>query len=630
MLIDFSFLQGFFLYSSFLVNLFFLAPYNNIFEFGIRVLPENSFIRFLISLNWLFGFAFFPSLSLFAFFYYKNLFRKLYGLFLCVLSLDLITNSLLDIGGLFGHCVSFFLPVFWSVLCSIFGFVLSNFLIFDLQNNFRIFKGKKSRRSPHAKIRVKDEEVVNFSATSSLPSVDLLLSVKKSQVSIDIPEQKTSLLRILKDFGISAKIIESQIGPVVTLYSLELAPGIKSSRVINLSDDIARSMQALSARIANIPGTNLVGVEIANPSRQIVSFKDGLLDPVYKNFDGYLPIVLGANIAGEQQIADLSKMPHLLVAGTTGSGKSVAIHSMILSLLFKLNPSECKFILIDPKMLELKPYTDIPHLLLPVVTEPKKAIRALKWAVKEMEDRYKKMATLGVRNISTYNAKIAQEANNSDNEDKVPFMPFIVIVIDEMADLMLVAGKEIEFCVQRLAQMARAAGIHLIMATQRPSVDVITGTIKANFPTRISFKLASKIDSRTILGDIGGAEQLLGQGDMLYLSNTGTLKRIHGGFVSEEDVQHVVDFWKEQGSPQYIDLPDEEERDDLSFDDTSDVDPYYYEALELIRSTKKVSTSFLQRNFPIGYNRAAKIIEKMEKNGVVTCGDKFGRNREIL
>lgn len=487
------------------------------------------------------------------------------------------------------------------------------------------------------------------------PSLNLLKEPQHHDEKVaesELRSRADNLVNVLNEFGINGEITNVGSGPVVTLYELKPAPGIKSSRVIGLSSDIARNMSAVSARIAVIPGKNALGIELPNIKRQIVYLREILESNVYKKSSSALPIALGKDIAGGAIVTDLAKMPHLLIAGTTGSGKSVGINAMILSLLYKLSPAECKFIMIDPKMLELSVYDDIPHLLTPVVTDPKKAVVALKWAVKEMESRYKAMSKIGVRNIEGYNAKIAalkasgepitrrvhtgfdQETGAPIYEDQkmdMDLVPYIVIIVDEMADLMLVAGKDIEVAVQRLAQMARAAGIHLIMATQRPSVDVITGTIKANFPTRISFQVSSKIDSRTILGE-QGAEQLLGQGDMLYMASGGRMTRIHCPFVSDEEVEHITQHLKEQGEPQYITsiLEDEDGEDAETYDETEgDDDPMYKEAVALILREGKASTSFLQRHLKIGYNRAARIIDMMESAGIISSANHVGK-REII
>jgi len=459
---------------------------------------------------------------------------------------------------------------------------------------------------------------------------------------------------VLEDFGVRGEIVKVRPGPVVTLYELEPAPGTKTSRVIGLSDDIARSMSAISVRIAVIPGRNVIGVELPNRTRQTVYLRELLGAQAYERAAGRLPLVLGKDIGGAPVITDLARMPHLLIAGTTGSGKSVGLNAMILSLLYRHGPDACKLIMIDPKMLELSIYDDIPHLIAPVVTEPRKAIVALKWTVREMEDRYRAMSKLNVRNIEGYNRRVAEAARKGeeltrsvqtgfDAETGRPVieeqpldlapLPFIVVVVDEMADLMLVAGKDIEASIQRLAQMARAAGIHLIMATQRPSVDVITGTIKANFPTRISFQVTSKVDSRTILGE-QGAEQLLGQGDMLYMAGGGRITRVHGPFVGDDEVEKVVAFLKNQGEPTYIDAVTEEEDIDTGYafdaggsDDSGDA--LYDRAVALVVEEQKASTSFVQRHLQIGYNRAARIIERMEKEGIVGPANHVGK-REIL
>lgn len=489
-----------------------------------------------------------------------------------------------------------------------------------------------------------------------LPPLNLLSPGKDTAKNTSDPKQLSAnaqlLMTVLEDFGIRGEIIDVSPGPVVTLYEFKPAAGIKASRIIGLADDIARSMSALSARVSPIPGRNVLGIELPNKNRETVFLRQILSNESYERFGGNLPLILGKNIGGSPIVTDLSKMPHLLVAGTTGSGKSVAINTMILSLLYRLPPERCRFIMIDPKMLELSVYEGIPHLLTSVVTDPKKAIVALKWTVKEMENRYRDMSKLGVRNIEGYNLRLkeAREKQETisrkvqtgfDSETGKPIfenqslnlepLPFIVVVVDEMADLMMVAGKEIEAAVQRLAQMARAAGIHLIMATQRPSVDVITGTIKANFPTRISFQVTSKIDSRTILGD-SGAEQLLGQGDMLYMASGGRLTRVHGPFVSDTEVEKVVQFLKDQGEPSYVDditLDDENENGEENESSKSFSDPLYQQAIELVMREGKASTSFIQRHLQIGYNRAARIMDKMEADNIVGAANHVGK-REIL
>lgn len=473
--------------------------------------------------------------------------------------------------------------------------------------------------------------------------------------------QARMLETVLKNFKVRGEIMEVKAGPVVTLFEFEPVPGTKSSTVINLSDDIARSMSAVTARVAVVPGRSAIGVELPNATRETVYLREMLESPAYADHSGRLPLVLGKDIGGDPVVVDLAKMPHLLIAGTTGSGKSVGINTMILSLLYRLSPQRCRLIMVDPKMLELSVYDGIPHLLTPVVTDPKKAVVALKWAVKEMETRYRNMAALGVRNIEGYNERAAEltargeqvtrkvqtgfdrETGEPTFEDQIidlTELPYIVVVVDEMADLMLVAGKEIEATIQRLAQMARAAGIHLIMATQRPSVDVITGTIKANFPTRISFQVTSKIDSRTILGE-QGAEQLLGQGDMLYMASGGRVTRVHGPFVSDTEVERVVRHLKDFcGEPDYLHTITEEEDDTDADDEAGGVfdatamgeggyDDPYDQAVALVLREQKVSVSFIQRHLQIGYNRAARIVEKMEAEGIISAANHVGK-RDIL
>lgn len=491
-----------------------------------------------------------------------------------------------------------------------------------------------------------------------LPSTNLLKDFpvntdKINQNNSVIKKNKEELLQVLSDFGVRGDVTGASSGPVVTLYELEPAAGTKSSRIVGLSDDISRSMGSTSARIAVIPGRNAIGIELPNKQRETVYLKELLESAEYKNENYDLPIILGKDISGNVIVADLARMPHLLVAGTTGSGKSVAINTMILSLLYALSPDQCKFIMVDPKMLELSVYDGIPHLLTNVVTEPGKAVVALKWVVKEMENRYRLMSNLNVRNIHNYNDKIKEAINNGeviqrkvqtgfDSEtgqpkiEQVPLdmktLPFIVVIVDEMADLMLVAGKDIETSIQRLAQMARAAGIHIIMATQRPSVDVITGVIKANFPTRISFQVTSKIDSRTILGE-QGAEQLLGKGDMLYMAGGSKITRIHGPFIADNEVEKVVSYLKTQGTPDYMTAITSEDENGSDYNEgnkqNSDQDELYQEAIRIIQHEGKASTSFIQRCLKIGYNRAANIIEQMEKDGLVSKPNHTGK-REIL
>jgi S-DNA-T family DNA segregation ATPase FtsK/SpoIIIE len=492
-----------------------------------------------------------------------------------------------------------------------------------------------------------------------LPSVNVLTAPRASDrqplSKTELDTNSRALEGVLGDFGVRGEIVKANPGPVVTLYELEPAPGIKSSRVIGLADDIARSMSALSARVAVVPGRNAIGIELPNPHREKVYLRE-LLTAKETNDAIKLPLCLGKNIGGESIIIDLARTPHMLIAGTTGSGKSVAINTMILSLVYRLRPDQCRLIMVDPKMLELSVYDGIPHLLTPVVTDPKKAVVALKWAVREMEERYKKMSKLGVRNIDGYNARLAEAKAKGEaltrtvhtgfdketgkaiyEEEKLELepLPFIVIIVDEMADLMMVAGKDIEGAVQRLAQMARAAGLHVILATQRPSVDVITGTIKANFPTRISFQVTSKIDSRTILGEMG-AEQLLGQGDMLYMAGGGRISRVHGPFVSDEEVEKVVRHLKSQGQPEYLEAVTAEEptdEDGAVFDSTGmggdGGGDLFAQAVAVVKRDRKASTSYIQRRLQIGYNRAASLMERMELEGIVGQANHAGK-REIL
>lgn len=504
--------------------------------------------------------------------------------------------------------------------------------------------------------------LINDGVGFELPPLHLLSDAPatgQKALSPQALERNAGLLEgVLEDFRVTGEVINVCPGPVVTLYEFEPAPGVKSARVIGLADDIARSMSAISARVAVIPGRNAIGIELPNNTRETVYLSEILASQNFEKAKGNLPLAMGKTIGGEPVIADLARMPHLLVAGTTGSGKSVAINTMILSILYRWTPEECRLILIDPKMLELSVYDGIPHLLTPVVTDPGKAVVALKWAVKEMEDRYRKMSKLGVRNIDGFNARVKEaekkgevisrtvqtgfdehsgEAVYEREELSYEPMPMLVIVVDEMADLMMVAGKEIEGAIQRLAQMARAAGIHIVMATQRPSVDVITGTIKANFPTRCSFQVTSKIDSRTILGEQGG-EQLLGQGDMLFMAGGGRIQRVHGPFVSDEEVELVVDHLKTQGAPEYLHTITEEvdEDEDPNADPTEKSiarleksDDPYEQAIAIVMRDKKASTSYIQRRLGIGYNRAASIIERMEKEGLIGPANHAGK-REVL
>ncbi len=497
-----------------------------------------------------------------------------------------------------------------------------------------------------------------------LPPLNLLSNpsvVQRHHLSDDALEENARMLEnVLDDYGVKGEIVSVRPGPVVTMYELEPAPGLKASRVIGLSDDIARSMSALSARVSTVPGRSVIGIELPNENREMVLLRELLSTRDFGDSNMKLPLALGKDIGGDPVVSSLAKMPHLLIAGTTGSGKSVAINTMILSLLYKLTPDECRLIMIDPKMLELSVYDGIPHLLSPVVTDPKKAVVALKWTVGEMEERYRKMSKMGVRNIDGYNGRVAEALSKNETfsrtvqtgfddetgepvfetEEIIPEkMPYIVVIVDEMADLMMVAGKEIEACIQRLAQMARASGIHLIMATQRPSVDVITGTIKANFPTRISFQVTSKIDSRTILGEMG-AEQLLGMGDMLYMAGGGKITRCHGPFVSDEEVEEVVNNLKAYGPPEYlsgvVDGPEDDKVGNIDAvlglntgGNTDGEDALYDTAVQIAITDRKCSTSYIQRKLAIGYNKAARLVEQMEDEGIVSAANHVGK-REIL
>jgi S-DNA-T family DNA segregation ATPase FtsK/SpoIIIE len=494
------------------------------------------------------------------------------------------------------------------------------------------------------------------------PPLSLLSDVEpKTRLTLSdeaLEENARMLENVLEDYGVRGEIVSVRPGPVVTMYELEPAPGLKASRVIGLADDIARSMSALSARVSTVPGRSVIGIELPNAEREKVMLREILSHRDFGDGKHSLPLALGKDIGGAPMVTNLAKMPHLLIAGTTGSGKSVAINTMILSLLYKLSPEDCRMIMIDPKMLELSVYDGIPHLLSPVVTDPKKAVVALKWVVGEMEERYRKMSKMGVRNITGYNGRVAEAQAKGemfsrtvqtgfDDETGDPVfeteeftpqkLPFIVVIVDEMADLMMVAGKEIEACIQRLAQMARASGIHLIMATQRPSVDVITGTIKANFPTRISFQVTSKIDSRTILGEMG-AEQLLGMGDMLYMAGGGKITRCHGPFVSDEEVEEIVNALKAYGPPDYVgnvlDGPDDDKEADIDAvlglgGNTDGEDALYDQAVAIVIKDRKCSTSYIQRKLAIGYNKAARLVEQMEDAGLVSPANHVGK-REIL
>jgi len=523
----------------------------------------------------------------------------------------------------------------------------------------------KRQAAPSRQARAEAQPRLKFDDSPSdyeCPPLSLLMNpieIQRHHLSDEALEENARMLEsVLDDYGVKGEIVSVRPGPVVTMYELEPAPGLKASRVIGLSDDIARSMSALSARVSTVPGRSVIGIELPNVNREKVVLREILAARDFGDSNMKLPLALGKDIGGDPVIANLAKMPHLLIAGTTGSGKSVAINTMILSLLYKLTPEECRLIMIDPKMLELSVYDGIPHLLSPVVTDPKKAVVALKWTVGEMEERYRKMSKMGVRNIEGYNSRVADALGKGemfsrtvqtgfDEETGDPVfeteefapekMPYIVVIVDEMADLMMVAGKEIEACIQRLAQMARASGIHLIMATQRPSVDVITGTIKANFPTRISFQVTSKIDSRTILGE-QGAEQLLGMGDMLYMAGGAKITRVHGPFVSDEEVEEIVNFLKGFGPPEYmsgvVEGPAEDQESDIDLvlglgGNTDGEDALYDQAVAIVIKDRKCSTSYIQRKLAIGYNKAARLVEQMEDEGVVSSANHVGK-REIL
>jgi S-DNA-T family DNA segregation ATPase FtsK/SpoIIIE len=547
-------------------------------------------------------------------------------------------NSLIQINeGIFYYILILLISILFLISINFsltkFSIFIKNLLALFSKNKSNIYTDKReiiNEYIPQDEIKnliqedlpfIKSESVSENKIKFKLPSLDLLkIPTKKERdnFSKNIAHDPDFLEKILMDFGVSGNIKKVSHGPVVTLNEFEPAAGVKVSKIINLSDDIARNTSSESARIATIPGSNTIGIELPNNARENVYLSEILNNPDFKKKDIKLPIALGKNISGVPIVGDLASMPHLLIAGTTGSGKSVCINTIILSLLYRHTPDRCKFILIDPKMLELSTYEGIPHLLCPVITEAKKAASVLGWVVKEMESRYRLMTKEGVRNIDGYNSK-----------HKLP-MPYIVVVVDEMSDLMLVAGKEIENYIQKLSQMARAAGIHIIMATQRPSVDVITGTIKANFPTRISFQVTSKIDSRTILGE-QGAEQLLGKGDMLYMSSANRIVRIHAPFVSDNEIEKINNSLRSQAEPDYIDeilsYADEKEIGDTQ--SQGDKDELYQSALEIIRSEGKASTSFLQRKLQIGYNRAARIIDMMEVDGIVSKANHVGK-REVL
>ena len=618
----------------------YLVPITFIFN-GLVILKMKKFIFLIENFFYIIIYSFFGSLF-FSFYYpdtlslYINGNGGFVGEYLNNTPLNNLINSFKNI--------SFYILIFFIIIF----FNLSNNLspkkiILLLIKFFNYLFSKKDKNYTNKDELIKEyipqEEIKNLIQEDlpfvkadkiqssgkikfKLPSIDLLkIPSKKEKVNFTKNDSfnPNFLEKILLDFGVSGNIKKISHGPVVTLNEFEPAAGVKVSKIINLSDDIARNTSSESARIATIPGSNTVGIELPNETRENVYLSEILSHPDFKKKENRLPIALGKNISGEPLIRDLTSMPHLLIAGTTGSGKSVCINTIILSLLYRHTPDKCKFILIDPKMLELSTYEGVPHLLCPVITEAKKAASILGWVVKEMESRYRLMTKVGVRNIDTYNSK-----------HKLP-MPYIVVVVDEMSDLMLVAGKEIENYIQKLSQMARAAGIHIIMATQRPSVDVITGTIKANFPTRISFQVTSKIDSRTILGE-QGAEQLLGKGDMLYMSSANKIIRIHAPFVSDTEIEKVNIFLRHQEEPDYIDeilnFADEKEIGE-NFTKQGEKDELYQVALELIKSEGKASTSFLQRKLQIGYNRAARIIDMMETDGIVSKANHVGK-REVL
>ena len=528
-----------------------------------------------------------------------------------------------------------------------------------------VVKHKVAKPAPSKRAKAEAQPQLNFDGRETefeIPPLGLLsdpTNIERHHLSDEALEENARMLEsVLDDYGVKGEIVSVRPGPVVTMYELEPAPGLKASRVIGLADDIARSMSALSARVSTVPGRSVIGIELPNENREKVVLRELLSGRDYGDGNQRLPLALGKDIGGDPVVANLAKMPHLLIAGTTGSGKSVAINTMILSLLYKLTPEECRMIMIDPKMLELSVYDGIPHLLSPVVTDPKKAVVALKWVVGEMEERYRKMSKMNVRNIEGFNGKVRDALKKGEmfsrtvqtgfddqtgepvfeTEEFAPeTLPYIVVIVDEMADLMMVAGKEIEACIQRLAQMARASGIHLIMATQRPSVDVITGTIKANFPTRISFQVTSKIDSRTILGEMG-AEQLLGMGDMLYMAGGAKITRVHAPFVSDQEVEEIVNHLKSFGAPEYVsdvqDGPDEDSESEIDLvlglgGNTTGEDALYDQAVQIVIKDRKCSTSYIQRKLAIGYNKAARLVEQMEDCGLVSAANHVGK-REIL
>lgn len=640
----------------------------------MQILGHGSYVIAFVAVAW-FCFSFLKGASLFS----KKVRYCSFLVLICTSCIILAEiHELFDLlsGGVVGlyilphikgwirNCILFF-------LFGLSALITLNFqkeTLFHHINILRLFKRRKNvaRQTPNKKSNLKSNSLISSSkstfGTFEMPPTSLLEHHKnkiKPLSQEQLQKDADQLLKVLEDFGVKGKIVNIKQGPVVTLHEFEPDAGIKSSRIIGLADDIARSLGAASARIAIIPGRKVIGIEIPNTERAFFGLRELIESSQYRDNDYSLPVVLGKSLNGDPCIVDLAKMPHMLIAGTTGSGKSVSINTFILSLLYRYTPEQCKLIMIDPKMLELSVYADIPHLLTPVVVEPEKAVAALKWTVKEMEKRYKLMSSLGVRGILSYNLKCETAKNSGlDLEKKVQTgfdlksglptyevitasptkLPFLVVVVDEMADLMLVAGREIETSIQRLAQMARASGIHLIMATQRPSVDVITGVIKANFPSRISFKVTSKIDSRTIIGEVG-AEQLLGSGDMLYMGSGAKIIRAHGPFVGDKEIEDVVTHLKKQGVPEYmneITTIAEQSEEDLSSSahhldkkSSSNTDDLYKKAVEIVIRDNKTSISYIQRRLNIGYNKAASLIEKMEANGVISEPNASGK-REIL
>ena len=635
------------------------------------------------------------SLIIFGFFSLTNRSQKAIKvislLFLCIVTLSFTSHMISESGGVFGFLINnqlMFLANFLEIEIDSYikNILIAMFAAISLipGNNAllpnKIFKAKEIKKEvkpieekpQQVKIISKENKIKPIKKDEIKPKEKKLEKIKSSQIGYELPsldllkeanennqtvipddlieENRNKLSNALKEFGVEGDIDIVRPGPVVTLYELKPAPGIKTKRVISLTDDIAREMAVASVRIAVVPGKNSIGIELPNENRNTVYLREIFDSENFQKQEKGIPLSLGKDIGGTPIIADLSLMPHLLISGTTGSGKSVGINGMILSILYKFKPEDCRLIMVDPKMLELSVYDGIPHLLTPVVTNPKKAVVALKWVVREMEERYKKMAILSVRNMAEYNRKAEEyslqnktfkrrvHTGYDENQDPIyeeeeviaEKLPFIVVVIDEMADLMLVAKNDIEHLVQRLAQMARAAGIHVVMATQRPSVDVVTGTIKANFPTRISFRVASMIDSRTILNEMG-AEQLLGNGDMLFLSEGGRVTRVHGAFVSDSEVEKIVSHIRQQENPDYIDeiVEEKDEENDLKSFENSSEDTLYNQAVSIVTNDKRVSISYIQRKLQIGYNRAARIVEEMEEKGIVSAPNSQGK-RELL